>query len=365
MPESPSATVRVVEVLAALSLATDLARGHPPEEAMRACLLALHVGRSLGLAEADLTDACYATLLRYVGCTATSTDYALAFAGDDVDVRRGGDLIDPSVPSEVLGYLWSLTRRAGVTRPLQFARILSHGAAVAQAGAAADCEVGARLVSRFGCSPGVQTALLHSFERWDGRGAPHRIGGEAIPLAARLATLGFVAVMFDAVADRQAATETVRRWSGRVIDPALASVFLEAADDCLGAASHDDPWAAVVAAEPGPPTLASMATIDAIATGFADVADLKSRSFLGHSSGVARLAEAAGRQFGLAGPDVRTLRWAGLVHDIGRVGIATGIWDKGAHLTRSEWEEVRLHPYHTQRIFSRAGVLVEVGQIAA
>ena len=158
-PESPSAPVRVAEVLAALSLATDLARGHPPEEAMRACLLAVHVGRRLGLADSDLNDVYYATLLRFVGCTATSTDYALAFAGDDVDVRRGG-------------YLWSLTRRAGVTRPLQFARILSHGAAVAQAGAAADCEVGARLVSRFGCSPGVQTALLHSFERWDGRGAP-------------------------------------------------------------------------------------------------------------------------------------------------------------------------------------------------
>ena len=53
MPESPSATVRVAEVLAALSLATDLARGHPPEEAMRACLLAVHVGRALGLADVE------------------------------------------------------------------------------------------------------------------------------------------------------------------------------------------------------------------------------------------------------------------------------------------------------------------------
>ena len=88
-PESPSAPVRVAEVLAALSLATDLARGHPPEEAMRACLLAVHVGRRLGLADSDLNDVYYATLLRYVGCTATSTDYALAFAGDDVDVRTG------------------------------------------------------------------------------------------------------------------------------------------------------------------------------------------------------------------------------------------------------------------------------------
>src|SRR5437867_3321493 len=108
------------------------------------------------------------------------------------------------------------------------------------------------LVSRFGCSPGVQMALLHSFERWDGRGAPYGVSGEAIPLAARLATLGYVAVMFEAVAGGQAAIETVRRWSGRVIDPALARVFLEDPDDCLETASPDDPWAAVVAGEPGP-----------------------------------------------------------------------------------------------------------------
>src|SRR5205085_7867751 len=138
-------------------------------------------------------------------------------------------------------------RRAGVARPLQFARMLSHGAAVAQAGAAADCEVGARLVSRFGCSPGVQTALLNSFERWDGRGAPHGVSGEAIPIAARLATLGFVVVMFEAIGGSQAALDTVRRWSGRVIDPALASAFLEGIHDALGSASPDDPWAAVVA----------------------------------------------------------------------------------------------------------------------
>ncbi len=81
----------MAELLAGLSLVTDLARGHPPEEAMRACLLAIHVGRKLKLSEAELTDAYYSTLLRYVGCTATSTAYATGFAGDDVDVRRLGD----------------------------------------------------------------------------------------------------------------------------------------------------------------------------------------------------------------------------------------------------------------------------------
>jgi HD-GYP domain-containing protein (c-di-GMP phosphodiesterase class II) len=318
---------------------------------MRAYLLAVHLGRRLGLHESDVFDAYYATLLRFVGCTATSTAYAAGFAGDDVDVRRAGDLMDPTVPGEALGFLWTLSRRTGATRPLQFARMLSHAPTLAREGAAADCEVGSRLVARFGFAPPLQTALLHSFERWDGHGAPRGTKGEAIPLPSRLATLGFAAVMFDAVAGRTAAVQTVRRWSGRIIDPSLAHVFLRASDEHLDAASPDE-GEAVVAAELGKPRLAGEATLEAIARGFADVADLKSRFLAGHSSGVGQLAELAGRHLGLNEPQIKTLRWAGLLHDIGRVGIATGVWDKPARLTRADWDEVRLHPHHTQRILS-------------
>ena len=243
--------------------------------------------------------------------------------------------------------------------------MLSQGPALAQAGAAADCEVGSRLVARFGFSPVLQTALLHSFERWDGHGAPHGTRGEAIPLSARLATLGFAVVMFEAAGGRLAACDAARRWSGRSLDPSLADVFLGASDECLDAASPDDAWEAVVAAEPGQPRLAGEATIDAIATGFADVADLKSRFLLGHSSGVAQLAEAAGRQLGLSEHQVKTLRWAGLLHDVGRVGVATGVWDKPTRLSRSEWEEVRLHPYHAQRILPARQRSAEVARVAA
>src|SRR5207302_6052715 len=123
---------------------------------------------------------------------------------------------------------------------------------------------------------------------------------------------------------------------------------LQATDEHLDAASPDDAWEAVVAAEPGKPRLAGEATLETIARGFADVADLKSRFLAGHSSGVGKLAELAGRHLGLNEAQIKTLRWAGLLHDIGRVGIATGVWDKPVRLTRADWEEVRLHPYHTQ-----------------
>lgn len=196
MAESTAGSVNVAETLAALSLVTDLARGHPPEEALRACLLATYLGGCLRLPEVDLVDVYYAALLRFIGCTATSEMYAAGFAGDDVDVRRLGDLLDASVPREALGFLWTLARRGGARRPLLFAGMLGRAQTLAREGAAADCEVGSRLVARFGLSAGVQAAVLHAFERWDGKGAPHGIRGEAIPLASRLATLAYAAVMF-------------------------------------------------------------------------------------------------------------------------------------------------------------------------
>ena len=45
---SGAQTVRLADVLAALSLATDLADGFPPETALKSCFLAVGIGEELG-----------------------------------------------------------------------------------------------------------------------------------------------------------------------------------------------------------------------------------------------------------------------------------------------------------------------------
>ena len=59
------------------------------------------------------------------------------------------------------------------------------------------------------------------------------------------------------------------------------------------------------------------------------------------------------------------VRRAGLIHDVGRVGVSTGIWDKPGPLTESEWERVRLHPYYTERVMKRSPALAPLGALAA
>jgi hypothetical protein len=105
-------------VVAALSVTSDLTRGHPPGEAMRACLLATELARRAGLENTDQAAVYYTALTRFAGCAATSHEIAAALGGDDIVVRARGDLIDPSRPVEALRFLLGLGHGADRLRIL-------------------------------------------------------------------------------------------------------------------------------------------------------------------------------------------------------------------------------------------------------
>src|SRR5438132_5242877 len=92
--------------------------------------------------------------------------------------------------------------------------------------------------------------------------------------------------------------------------------------------------------------------------------DLKSSFLHGHSSGVANLAGAAALTLGLVEAESARLRQAALLHELGRLGIPDGIWEKPGSLSAGEWERVRLHPYLTERILARSPVLQPLAAIA-
>ena len=156
--------VGVGGVVASLSVTSDLTRGHPPGEAMRACLLATELARRAGLDPVRQSEVYYGTLLRFVGCAATSHEIAAALGGDDVAVRAAGDLIDATVPEQAQRFLAGLGVSAGqlgaLGGPAGVARLKAEGAR-------ADCEVGAGLAGRLRLPETAGTAQ-------DGRGVPPR-----------------------------------------------------------------------------------------------------------------------------------------------------------------------------------------------
>jgi putative two-component system response regulator len=72
--------------------------------------------------------------------------------------------------------------------------------------------------------------------------------------------------------------------------------------------------------------------------------DAKDQYTRGHSERVATYAEALGSDAGLGREERRNLRRAGLLHDIGKIGIPVAYLQKPGPLTTAEYEIVKQHP---------------------
>lgn len=120
----------------------------------------------------------------------------------------------------------------------------------------------------------------------------------------------------------------------------------------------------MIAAEPQLRRHIPEAQMDHILAAIADFTDIKSPYTMGHSRGVADLAAEAVRCYGLPDDAVATIRRAGLLHDIGRLGVSNAIWDKRGALNRAEIERVRLHPYLSERMLSFSPTLALYGALA-
>ena len=84
MTENPR-SIRLSEVVGALSYALDLTEGEPPGHALRSCLIGMRLAQEIGLDAAARSDLFYALLLKDAGCSANSARMAALFGADDHD----------------------------------------------------------------------------------------------------------------------------------------------------------------------------------------------------------------------------------------------------------------------------------------
>jgi HD-GYP domain-containing protein (c-di-GMP phosphodiesterase class II) len=364
--EQVGSPLRLSELVAALSLATDLGTGQPLEHALRTCLLSLELSRRSGVGAERLADVYYVALLRFVGCTADAAQTAADVGGDDLVFFAG---MAPALMGSPAEQLRAMVRSTAAGLPLlrRTGRIVGMLAdpGGAERSLAAHCEAAQMLSSRLGVGAGVTEALGRAYERWDGKGLPAGIGGEEVPAPARVVVVARDAELWTRIAGVQAAVEVVGRRSGHAYDPTVAAAFLEDPPTVLDAGRTVDAWQATLDAEPGPWLMVGEQDLDTTLSAFADFADLKSPWLRGHSPGVSRLASAAATTAGLGSQDVLAVRRAGLLHDLGRVGVPGGVWDHPGPLTVDGWEKVRLHPYLTERILNRSGALAPLARVAA
>ena len=353
--------LRLADILAALSVTTDLAMGQEPEKAIRATVLATEMARHLHMGEPEVADVYYTTLLKHLGCTATMHEEALLFGPDELGFRAVAERSDETNLREALGLLAATGRGMGVRRVAVLARA-STSAGAASRIYRSICEVGARMAERLDLGAGVERSLAEMLERWDGKGAPRKLAGEDIAPPVRIAEPATQAVIFHRLGGVDAAITMADRRAGGMFDPSAVEALRAVAPATLARLDETDPWVAVLEAEPSPVREIRPERLERVAEAFADMVDLKSTYTLGHSAGVAELASGAAERLGLEDPT--GVRVAALLHDLGRTAIATGIWEKPGPLSTSDWEQVRLHGYQTERILARSASLEPVARIA-
>ena len=355
------------ELMAAMSLACDIGMGLPLETGLATCLVSMELGRAAGLDGAELERTYRLAMLQHVGCTSVAAENAAAM-GDELVLREHSVLLDFSDNREMFRFLLGHVTRVSplVERPLALARAMVRGRRLLDT-APEVCEAGRMLGSRCGYDDGCLADLEAVYECWDGSGVPLGVSGADIPLPVQVVQVATLAVNAERLLGADAAAALVRARSGHTLTPAIAAVFLTDPAAVFSVLSgRESLWDAVLEAEPDrSPSSATQVDVEEALSAVADFADLNAPSLVGHSRGVARLAGAAAEAYGLPPDEVERTRWAGYVHDVGRVAVSAAVWNSAKPLTSDQREKLRLHPYYTQRVLERAPFLRSLGEIAS
>jgi HD-GYP domain-containing protein (c-di-GMP phosphodiesterase class II) len=362
--------IRLSEVLSALSYGLDLTEGQPQGHALRTCLIGMRLAEELRLDSGTRAALYYALILKDAGGSSDSTHVAGLFGSDDHVVKyrlKLGDWSGFAAPA-----LCGL-RSAGIGQPVvsrvrRIVTVARWGREGARDLARLRCERGAAIVHRLGFPPASVEAIRSIDERWDGRGHPDGLRGDQIPLLARIAGLAQmvdVYLMFRGVDD---AMKVARERRGRQFDPDLVDVLIGWRGDTAWWERMRTPrvMPLAVAAEPADHVRRiDESGLDDVAGAFAQIIDAKTPFTFQHSSRVAAYAQGAAGELGLDGAMGRRLGRAGLLHDIGILGVSNRILEKPCALIAGEWRAVRRHPVYTWEILSKAEVFSEFARMAA
>lgn len=361
--------VRLSEIIGALSHALDLTEGQPPGHCMRCCWIGFHIGEALGLREAALWELYYTLLLKDAGCSSNAERLCELYATDDLRTKRDFTRVDTDSMRQLARFVFThAAPGAGIGRRLEhILNLVRHGHSLADELVLTRCERGAAIARQLGFPESVAAAIRSLDEHWNGGGRPDRLGGNGIPLGARIALVAQVADVFFQAGGCAAAVEEIERRSGSWFDPEVADAFLAMArkpEFWVPLAAPDFP-ARLWELEPGKQVVpVTEQRLDAIALAFAQIVDAKSHYTYGHSERVGFYADAIAGVLGLAGTHRAWVRRGALLHDLGKLGVSNSVLDKPGRLDAREWAQVRRHPGLTEQILARIPPFAELARIA-
>jgi HD-GYP domain-containing protein (c-di-GMP phosphodiesterase class II) len=345
----------MADAVGTLSVVCDLGFGLPPQLCTRASLVATSLARRIGADEGDLRASFYVPLLMHLGCISMSHETAILF-GNEIEITRAVAMTNLGDPGDILQTLIprvdAVLRVEG--REGSAESLMVDNPEFGHFYDTASAEVGRQAAVRMGLPETVQEGLYQVSEAWNGDGAPRGLKGEEIALSARITRLASDAAFFNLLGGPDLAIEAVRARAGTLHDPNLAKEFVSHADEILAAAGAEEPEPLLLAAEPTPFLEVDAEQLADVTAAFGHAADLKTPYTHGHSAATAEIVVTAGEVAGMSSEEIAELRIASHLHDVGRVAISNAVWEKPGPLSSADWEQVRLHTYHGERVVARS-----------
>src|ERR1700752_433474 len=168
-------SIRVSEILSALSYALDLTEGQPMGHSIRACMIGMRIAKQAGMSADDQADLYYTLLLKDAGCSSNASRLFHILNADDI--RAKGDLKTTDwtrVGWESLHY--AVTHVAtSLPFPERVWRLLTVASTQQRDSCELvkiRCERGSMIARKLGFSESVAAGIHSLDEHWNGKGYP-------------------------------------------------------------------------------------------------------------------------------------------------------------------------------------------------
>jgi HD-GYP domain-containing protein (c-di-GMP phosphodiesterase class II) len=366
---SDISSTRLADLLGTLSYALDLVEGQPAGHCVRCCWIGIHIGREIGLSDAEIWDLYYTLLLKDLGCSSNAARICQLYLTDDLSFKHDVKTVDPSSLPQALRFVLGHTGlKAGLAERFRaLINVAQNSGQIARELIEARCTRGADIARKMRFSSAVADGIQSLDEHWDGGGNPVGLKRANIPINSRIALLAQVVDVFHTAAGVKGARKEIRNRSATWFDPRLVEAFEHTAErpEFWAMLKSDQLNDAIFALEPAQKiTLVDDDYLDDIAAAFAQVIDSKSPYTSGHSERVTLYTDLIAEQLGHSSDKRRWLKRAALLHDIGKLGVSNSVLDKPGKLDSGELAAMQMHAAYSETILAGVSAFADLAQAA-
>lgn len=350
------------EVVVALAPALDALGGHGDGHVLRTTVIGMQIGGLLDLGQLAASDLFYALLLKDIGAAGARAQRFHSYGDLSEESARllsHADLTDLAHTVPLSAAI--LKSKAPLGRRLRNVSDLILGAQRQPAAVVrAASRVAASLALEMGFSHGTAAALRSQSERWDGRGRPDGLSGEAIPAAARIVAVAEELDLLLSVDTPTVAVAKLEQEAGRRFDPVIVKLAerLVLRGRLLDQLADDDLEQQVLDQEPVQRRHVALAgRVDRLLGGMGRLIDSRSSWRVRHSERVKQLAVGAALMlpapYRLGVSSRRRLARAALLHDVGKISTPVALHDKPRALTDQQLSELQGDKVLVDRVLLR------------